>query len=388
MPRLRAASAVLAVLATLTAAAPARAEDHMTIGGPVVSLVSQDEYFARYSVVTDVRTEFDHTRSQWALPYTCDNSTQGLTGYADSATKTKYFINQQTIILVPLGSLCSVTATWLVGGGGCSLCDGSATSSPTTFAVPPGQPRRRYDPAEKAAAARLRDSARRLSAKYYADCQTGGILCGFSAIYNGIAWYQDRIVNDPPDRRYRQRVRLSRPAPRRFTPAQAGSAAAALNALAAAGSDVLAAGRATDVAVDRAQGAADAKKPKDDKRQMVDARAFAKRLAGALDRFTSRSTAAAAALATAHPPAFAAALDAPGWTAARSQLLSTGVAPALSAELRRLGLPPDLVTQTRGAMASVATVADGDAGALLADPELLTAQRKAAQMLRGWAKKR
>jgi len=338
-----------------------------------------------------VRTQFNHTRAEWIIHHQCDDSaTTGTRGFADSAVKKKFFTSSALDVPVVAGSLCRFSASWLVGGSDCSTCDGSGKSEPVTVAAPPGAPRRRYDPFEKAIAARLRDRARGLSAKHYPGCVSGptvyaGSMCGLVAIYNGIAAYQDRIVNDPPDRRFRRRVRLSRPAPRRFSAAEVGAATGAVNALAATGSDVLAAGSALATAVDRAQGATVAKRPREERRQMLDAAGFARRLATALDRFAARSTTAAAALAATTPPAYTAPLGAPEWDAAREGLVFGAVAPALSAELRRLRLPTNAIGAAGGALTTVATVPEGDGRAAIADPALLASQRSAAAMLRRWA---
>lgn len=370
-------------------ATPAQAADHPKIGIAVV-LGSVDASFARYQVATNASTEFEHTRAEWVVTHECDGSGKsGTRGTADTATKTRYFVAPTVEILVPLGSLCQVSAIWLVGGGGCSTCDGRGDSQPVTFAAPPGVPRHRYDPAEKQAARRLRDSARRLAAKYTASgCATSSLSCGLVGIYAAIAAYQDRIVNDPPDKRFRQRVRIARPVPRTFGPAEAGTAAGALNALAAAGSDALGAGLALDTAVDRAQGALVAKQRKHERVQMRDAGRFSARLARALDALAARSVAASAALVRAAPSGFAGPLGQPEWTTQRATIIADGLPPALQGELQRLRVPPAFVDGIRGALATTATVPEGPAAAALADPELLAAERGVARMLRGWAKAR
>ena len=382
------------VVTGLAAASPAAAlgADSLRVPQPMFVLESQNEFFATYSMISTVSGQFEHTRWEMGVALTCDDGAKrGIGGRFDSE-KQKFFVNSPAAVVpIPLGSLCEATATWNAGGGGCGTCDGVGSSPPMTFAVPPGQPRQRYNGLEKDTARQTRDAARNLSAKYYKGCvATGGSVdCFLGSLYEATAAYQNHIVNDPPSKQFRKRVTVSRPAPRKFTAAEAGSAAAALNKFASAASDALAFGGALAKAIDRAQGATLAKKPKDERVQMLDAARFAKLLATALDSFAARSTAAAAAVDSAKPPAFAAIPLEPGeWTQLRFGIVADGLPAPLLAELKRLRLPPDMIKAARGALATVETPAAADSpGAGLGDPELLAAVRSSAKMLRKWAKK-
>jgi hypothetical protein len=394
MRRLKCLLIATVIAVGVAAASPAAtlAADSLKVPQPMFVLDSQNEFFATYSMISTVSGQFEHTRWEMGVALTCDDGAKrGIGGRFDSE-KQKFFVNSPAAVVpIPLGSLCEATATWNAGGGGCGTCDGVGSSPPMTFAVPPGQPRTRYNGLEKDTATRTRDAARELAARYYKGCaaNNGGFDCVWAGIYEATAAYQNHIVNDPPDKNFRKRVKVSRPAPRKFTAAEAGSAAAALNKFTAAASDALAASGALAKAIDRAQGATLAKKPKDERVQMLDAARFAGLLATALDRFAARSTAAAAAVDAAKPPAFAAMPLEPGeWTQLRFGIVADGLPAPLSAELKRLRLPPDMVTDARGALATVETPAAADSpGAGLGDPELLAAVRSSAKMLRKWAKK-
>jgi hypothetical protein len=372
---------LLGLLGLLLAAPAANA---LTAQTPQVSISAVLDGGFEYSVIGTAISDQKHNRSEGQIRNTCDGSAGTTTDFIhDYDTPTTQFTTPTASVILLAGHTCSITISWLVGGGGSA--GETATSSPkvvdTHIKVI-----NRFDDDTKTKARFWRDVAQKASYRYMTlgfGFQTLSSLSFDAASVAGL------IAADPADPAFRKRVRIRPLPPVTVADADFGSAKTAFDAYLAAAGDATADGLALVAAVDKAQGAAKAKKKSDrhkyERLQMLDAAGFAKRYAAALDTWRQRAAPAAQALRASGAPAATAEATVSEMDALRDRLIFDGVPADYAAELARLRVPKQLRASAAFHLASVAqqpgTIADD-----VDNAQSLYMLKNYAASMRRWAK--
>jgi hypothetical protein len=387
----RTGAAGILVVAALLLIAPG-AQGAVTAKKPSLSLSSLIYGSYEYRVVGTAASERPHTRTEGKIVTECSGNDQKVTDFIhDYPSARTDFTTPTASVLLPEGYRCLITVSWLVGGGGAAGGQGeTGTSPPAIIDTTPQRFKPRFSEDTKANARSIRDAARRAAAKNYAYGQFVPAFNGIAAIEQGLAAGAARIALDPPDPKFREKVRLVRVPPVKAPSSEFGSATAAFDAYLDAGADVVASGIALVRAIDKAQGATKARKKADrkkfERRQMLAAAGFAKRYAGALDRLRERAAAAAAAMRASDAPAGSRSVAPADWDEIREALIFHGPSAGYTAELKRLRVPKDLRRSAALDLAAPTTLLPGTLADEVDNAQTLYATKNMAQAMRRWAK--
>ncbi len=375
------AAALLGCLALAPGAAALQAQT------PSVSIEGTYSYAIVYHVIGTATTTTPRPRSEGSIRYRCGGGSWSGTRFVADGSPRTHFTTPTAVFILPYNRYCRIQIDWLIGGGGSA---GETGTSPVKLVdTTKERTRPHFNEKTKQKAKAHREVSRDWSATALALAKNGsGSMYPFAALMKAVSTVAERIAQDPPDPRFRKRVRLGHTDPAKFAVADGGSATPAVNAMLAAGTKASDAGIATAKAVDKADGAfrsTAADRKHWERRQMLDAARFARLHASALDLFRTRIVAAATALEDAGVAAATETFTLDEWSTTRTSLLFDGLPPALRAELRRLNVPADLVASAPMHLAVTAP----DAGTTLTDvltaPSSLTAIRELAARLPRWA---